>query len=106
MFEIHAVGLHLPWQLLEQDPQPQFAPAGGVEQTERRARVPPQCDERDVVGDGRFQAQALGASIFGEKGQPALDAAAWGRIAAVSILLFLIIEFEKYWLRKRSVNDR
>lgn len=39
-------------------------------------------------------------------GTTALDAAAWGRIAAVSILLFLIIEFEKYWLRKRSVNDR
>src|SRR6186997_1870624 len=30
MFEIHAVGLDLSWQLLEQDPQTQSAPAGGV----------------------------------------------------------------------------
>ena len=35
----------------------------------------------------------------------ALDAAAWGRIAALSLLLFLLIEFEKYVLRCRGVKN-
>ncbi|MDP3280632.1 MAG: cation transporting ATPase C-terminal domain-containing protein [Nitrosomonas sp.] len=38
-------------------------------------------------------------------GTTALDAAAWGRIIAVSLLLFLIIELEKYILRYRGVNN-
>ncbi|MDP1933723.1 MAG: cation-transporting P-type ATPase [Nitrosomonas sp.] len=38
-------------------------------------------------------------------GTTALDAAAWGRIIAVSLLLFLIIELEKYILRCRGVNN-
>ena len=38
-------------------------------------------------------------------GTAALDAAAWGRIIAVSLLLFLIIELEKYILRCRGVNN-
>jgi len=38
-------------------------------------------------------------------GTTALDAAAWGRIIAVSLLLFLIIELEKYILRWRGVKD-
>ena len=38
-------------------------------------------------------------------GTAALDAAAWGRIISVSLLLFLIIELEKYWLRWRGVKD-
>jgi magnesium-transporting ATPase (P-type) len=38
-------------------------------------------------------------------GTVALDAAAWGRIAAVSLILFVVIEFEKYWLRRRGIKD-
>jgi magnesium-transporting ATPase (P-type) len=38
-------------------------------------------------------------------GTTALDAAAWGRVAAVSLLLFLLIEFEKYVLRCRGVKN-
>ncbi len=38
-------------------------------------------------------------------GTTALDAAAWVRIIAVSLLLFLIIELEKYLLRRRGVKD-
>ncbi len=38
-------------------------------------------------------------------GTTALDVAAWGRIAAVSLLLFLLIEFEKYLLRCRGVEN-
>jgi len=38
-------------------------------------------------------------------GTAALDAAAWGRIIAVGLLLFLIIELEKYLLRRRGVKD-
>lgn len=38
-------------------------------------------------------------------GTAALDTAAWGRIIAVSFLLFLIIELEKYWLRWKGVKD-
>jgi magnesium-transporting ATPase (P-type) len=38
-------------------------------------------------------------------GTAALDAAAWGRIIAASLLLFLIIELEKYLLRRRGVKD-
>ncbi len=38
-------------------------------------------------------------------GTTALEAAAWGRIIAVSLLLFLIIELEKYILRCRGVNN-
>ncbi len=38
-------------------------------------------------------------------GTAALDAAAWGRIIAASLLLFLIIELEKYLLRRRGAND-
>ncbi|MBX9917390.1 MAG: cation-transporting P-type ATPase [Nitrosomonas sp.] len=38
-------------------------------------------------------------------GTVALDAAAWGRIAAVSLILFIAIEFEKYWLRRRGLKN-
>lgn len=38
-------------------------------------------------------------------GTAALDAAAWGRIIAVGLLLFLIIELEKYILRRKNAND-
>ncbi|MER0169188.1 MAG: cation-transporting P-type ATPase [Nitrosomonas sp.] len=38
-------------------------------------------------------------------GTVALDVAAWGRIAAVSLILFVVIEFEKYWLRRRGIKD-
>ncbi|MEQ1816927.1 MAG: cation-transporting P-type ATPase [Nitrosomonas sp.] len=38
-------------------------------------------------------------------GTTALDAAAWVRIIAVSLLLFLVIELEKYLLRRRGVKD-
>ncbi|WP_394808924.1 cation-transporting P-type ATPase [Nitrosomonas sp.] len=38
-------------------------------------------------------------------GTTALDAAAWGRIIAVSLLLFLIIEFEKYILRWKDAKN-
>ncbi|MBL8499718.1 MAG: cation-transporting P-type ATPase [Nitrosomonas sp.] len=38
-------------------------------------------------------------------GTVALDAAAWGRIAAMSLILFAAIEFEKYWLRRRGITD-
>jgi magnesium-transporting ATPase (P-type) len=38
-------------------------------------------------------------------GTTALDAAAWGHIVAVSLLLFLLIEFEKYLLRCRGVEN-
>ena len=38
-------------------------------------------------------------------GTTALDASAWGRIIAVSLLLFLIIEFEKYILRWKDAKN-
>ena len=38
-------------------------------------------------------------------GTIALDAAAWGRIIAVSLMLFLLIEFEKYLLRHKGTKD-
>ena len=38
-------------------------------------------------------------------GTVALDATAWGRIITVSLLLFLIIELEKYMLRRKGAND-
>ncbi|MBS0298652.1 MAG: cation-transporting P-type ATPase [Proteobacteria bacterium] len=38
-------------------------------------------------------------------GTVALDAATWGRIAAVSLLLFLVIELEKYLLRYKGVKN-
>lgn len=38
-------------------------------------------------------------------GTTALDIAAWGRIIAVSLMLFLLIEFEKYLLRRRGIKD-
>ncbi|AEJ02896.1 ATPase, P-type (transporting), HAD superfamily, subfamily IC [Nitrosomonas sp. Is79A3] len=38
-------------------------------------------------------------------GTTALDVTAWGRIIAISLLLFLIIELEKYLLRRRGVKD-
>jgi magnesium-transporting ATPase (P-type) len=38
-------------------------------------------------------------------GTTALDAATWGRIIAVSLILFLLIEFEKFLLRKRGITD-
>jgi magnesium-transporting ATPase (P-type) len=38
-------------------------------------------------------------------GTVALDAAAWGHIVAVSLLLFLLIELEKYLLRRRGVEN-
>lgn len=38
-------------------------------------------------------------------GTVALDAAAWGRIAAVSLILFIAIECEKYWLRRRGLKN-
>jgi magnesium-transporting ATPase (P-type) len=38
-------------------------------------------------------------------GTTALDAAAWGRIIAFSLFLFLAIECEKYWLRRRGVKE-
>ncbi|UJP06032.1 MAG: HAD-IC family P-type ATPase [Nitrosomonas sp.] len=37
-------------------------------------------------------------------GTVALDAAAWGRIVAVGLLLFLFIELEKYWMRRSGVK--
>ncbi|MDE2389060.1 MAG: cation transporting ATPase C-terminal domain-containing protein, partial [Betaproteobacteria bacterium] len=38
-------------------------------------------------------------------GTTALDAAAWGHVVAVSVLLFLLIEFEKYLLRCRGMES-
>jgi len=38
-------------------------------------------------------------------GTTALDTAAWGRIVAFSLFLFLAIECEKYWLRRRGIKD-
>ncbi len=38
-------------------------------------------------------------------GTTALDVTAWGRIIAISLLLFLVIELEKYLLRQRGVKD-
>lgn len=38
-------------------------------------------------------------------GTAALDAAAWGHVVAVSLLLFLLIELEKYLLRCRGVKN-
>lgn len=38
-------------------------------------------------------------------GTTALDVSAWGRIIAVSLLLFLIIELEKYILRCKGIKD-
>ncbi len=38
-------------------------------------------------------------------GTAALDAAAWGRIIVVSIVLFVLIELEKFLLRKRGINN-
>lgn len=38
-------------------------------------------------------------------GTAALDAAAWGRILAFSLLLFMAIEFEKYLLRWRGITN-
>lgn len=38
-------------------------------------------------------------------GTAALDAAAWGRIIAISLMLFLLIEFEKYLLRCKGIKD-
>ena len=29
----------------------------------------------------------------------------WGRIIAVSLLLFLVIELEKFWLRRKAEQD-
>lgn len=39
-------------------------------------------------------------------GTVALDGAAWGRIMAVSVTLFLLIEFEKYLWRYRGVKNK
>ena len=36
----------------------------------------------------------------------ALDAAAWGRIIAVGLILFLVIEFEKWLLRNKNNSDQ
>lgn len=38
-------------------------------------------------------------------GTTTLDPAAWGRIIAVSLMLFLLIESEKYLLRRRGIKD-
>lgn len=38
-------------------------------------------------------------------GTTALDAEAWGRIIAVSLILFLLIEFEKFVLRRRGIQS-
>lgn len=38
-------------------------------------------------------------------GTTALDMAAWGRIIVFSLMLFLLIEFEKYLLRRRRIKD-
>jgi magnesium-transporting ATPase (P-type) len=38
-------------------------------------------------------------------GTTALDAATWGRIAAVSLVLFLLVELEKYVLQRSSLKD-
>ncbi|PXX11416.1 P-type E1-E2 ATPase [Nitrosomonas ureae] len=38
-------------------------------------------------------------------GTTALDAATWGRIIAVSLILFLLIEFEKFLLRRRGITN-
>lgn len=38
-------------------------------------------------------------------GTAALDAAAWGRIIVVSLVLFLLIELEKFLLRKRGIKN-
>jgi len=38
-------------------------------------------------------------------GTVALNAAAWGHVVAVSLLLFLLIELEKYLLRRRGVEN-
>lgn len=38
-------------------------------------------------------------------GTVALDAAAWGRIIAVCLMLFLLVELGKYLLRRRGIKD-
>ena len=38
-------------------------------------------------------------------GTTELDASTWGRIIAVSLLLFLVIELEKFWLRRKAEQD-
>jgi len=41
--------------------------------------------------------------LFGTAG---LNAATWGRIVAFSLFLFVAIECEKYWLRRKGVKER
>ncbi len=38
-------------------------------------------------------------------GTTELDASTWVRIIAVSLLLFLVIELEKFWLRRKAAQD-
>jgi magnesium-transporting ATPase (P-type) len=38
-------------------------------------------------------------------GTTALDASTWVRIIAVSLVLFLVIELEKFWLRRKAAQD-
>lgn len=81
-----------------------------------RYLVAPVCSRQGLLGN-RYILLAVGLLLILQLlftylpvmqqlfGTTALDAAAWGRIVAFSLFLFLAIECEKYWLRRRGVKD-